>query len=140
MKDFLGNELNIGDEVVFLQHYKTSSTLYKGKIQKITNCFVFISDSYIGNVKKEPCKCVKVTEEKWIPISFGMPEDSNICNWYKSHEMDFTTVWATVENEYGHKDVRQMNRILIKTDPYTHKHIPEEEREWKWSNNLIGNE
>lgn len=60
MKDFLGQELRVGDEVVFLQHYKTSSSLYKGKIERMTNCFVHITDSHVGNTRKEPSKCIKI--------------------------------------------------------------------------------
>lgn len=41
MKDFLGNELNIGDAVIFAN--KSYRELERGKIVKITPCFVFIS-------------------------------------------------------------------------------------------------
>ncbi len=36
MKDFLGNELSIGDRVVAVSHRRTSSTLYEGTITKLT--------------------------------------------------------------------------------------------------------
>lgn len=35
MKDFLGQELQVGDKVVVLAHNRTSSTLYKAQITKI---------------------------------------------------------------------------------------------------------
>ena len=131
MKDFLGNELNIGDEVVFLQHYKSSSTLYKGKIQKMTNCFVFIGDSYVGNTKKEPCKCMKVTKDDWYLVDNVLPESSCICSWFEDFAMKFTTVWVTIKTKDGDFYVREKNRILMKYENF--KEIPEENRKWQWS-------
>ena len=42
IKDFLGQELNIGDKVVALSHKRTSSTLYLGEIEKLTDKMVVI--------------------------------------------------------------------------------------------------
>lgn len=40
--DFLGQELNVGDNVVFLNHYRTSSNLGQGKITSMTEHTVTI--------------------------------------------------------------------------------------------------
>ena len=40
MKDFLGYELNIGDDVVFMQ--KEYRSLMRGRIIKITKCMVVV--------------------------------------------------------------------------------------------------
>ena len=42
IKDFLGQELNVGDKVVALSHKSTSSTLYLGKVERLTNAMVVI--------------------------------------------------------------------------------------------------
>lgn len=40
--DFLGKELNVGDKVVALSHKRTSSTLYLGEVEKLTDKMVII--------------------------------------------------------------------------------------------------
>ena len=64
MKDFLGRELAVGDEVVYLQHYRTSSYLVKAIVTGITSCQVNLQRYDIGrptdNVRKAPYKIVKV--------------------------------------------------------------------------------
>ena len=40
--DFLGQELNVGDNVVFLNHCRTSSSLGRGKITSISEHTVII--------------------------------------------------------------------------------------------------
>ena len=42
MKDFLGRELNVGDEVVYLSHSRTSSNMYRGIVVEFTPCKVRI--------------------------------------------------------------------------------------------------
>ena len=32
MRDFLGNEIKVGDEAVYIDHFKTSSSLKMGKV------------------------------------------------------------------------------------------------------------
>ena len=49
--DFLGNEVNIGDEVVFMQLQYRS--LMKGKIIKMTNKKVYISHEQTNTCSKE---------------------------------------------------------------------------------------
>lgn len=56
MKDFVGNELNIGDDVVYLFHSKTSSCFVKSKIERFTNKCIFMIDG----TRKEPNKVVKI--------------------------------------------------------------------------------
>jgi hypothetical protein len=45
MKDFNGNELSVGDQVVFIRKTRTSSWLEKGSIEKITPKMVFVYSS-----------------------------------------------------------------------------------------------
>lgn len=66
MKDFLGRELNIGDEVVYLSHSRTSSRLYKAIITGFTPMKVHL-DTYSEDGRKlwvetkYPRHIVKVT-------------------------------------------------------------------------------
>lgn len=66
MKDFLDNELNIEDEVVYLYHVRTSSELKKGKIINITNKMVKIETSteYNGTTYKQPDKIIDISALK----------------------------------------------------------------------------
>lgn len=45
MVDFLGKELHVGDKVVGLVHRRTSSTLYLGKVIRITNKMIEVETS-----------------------------------------------------------------------------------------------
>ena len=36
MRDFLGNEIKVGDEAVYIDHFKTSSSLKMGKVIDIS--------------------------------------------------------------------------------------------------------
>lgn len=61
-KDFLGQELNIGDEVVFIQlGYRN---LLRGKIKKITEKTVLIehkkTNTYSTETKQFPSQVVKI--------------------------------------------------------------------------------
>lgn len=67
MKDFLGQELSIGDKVVALTHQRTSSTLYLGVIEKLTDKMVVIKAEGAENdwryhdvMRTYPDKIVKV--------------------------------------------------------------------------------
>jgi hypothetical protein len=46
MKDFLGNELNIEDSVVFTRYNQDRLYLLKGVVKGITDCFVKIYVSH----------------------------------------------------------------------------------------------
>ena len=56
MTDFLGNELNPGDDVVYVFFCRTSSCLIKSKVDRITNKCVVMKDG----TRKEPSKVVKI--------------------------------------------------------------------------------
>ena len=56
MTDFLGNELNPGDDVVYVFFCRTSSYLIKSKVDRITNKCVVMKDG----ARKEPSKVVKI--------------------------------------------------------------------------------
>ena len=61
MKDRLGRELAVGDEVLFLEHSKTSSDLFDGVVIGFTPMFVKIScpKVFLGETKKISSKIVK---------------------------------------------------------------------------------
>lgn len=58
MKDFVGNELNVGNDVVYLFHSKTSSCFVKSKIERFTDKCVFMADGK----RKEPDKIIKIMQ------------------------------------------------------------------------------
>lgn len=66
MKDFLDNELTVGDEVVYLYHVRTSSELKNGKIINITNKMVKIETNaeYNGVTYKQPDKIIDISSLK----------------------------------------------------------------------------
>lgn len=79
IKDFLGNELNIGDEVVALAHQRTSSTLYRGRISKFTKSMVVINtegyDSdwrFSETMRVSPEKVVKISSNIQIQFQSSM--------------------------------------------------------------------
>lgn len=73
--DFLGNELSIGDDVVFLTYNGTSADLKRGKITKVSEHTAEIS----GKKRRAEYKIIKVNPAKptmdntWIPISERLP-------------------------------------------------------------------
>ena len=63
MKDFLGNELNVGDTVVMIRpNYRE---LMKAKIIRFTNCFVVLSCPHVwkGEIKQTSDQMIKITQE-----------------------------------------------------------------------------
>lgn len=58
--DFLGNELSIGDDVVFLNYNGTSASLEHGKITKVSEHTAEIS----GKKRRAEYKIVKVNPVK----------------------------------------------------------------------------
>lgn len=54
--DFLGNELSIGDDVVFLNYVGTSASLERGKITKVSEHTAEIS----GKKRRAEYKIVRV--------------------------------------------------------------------------------
>ena len=73
--DFLGNELSIGDDVVFLNYNGTSASLERGKITRVSE-----HTAEIGGKRRAEYKIVKVNPVKstmdntWSPCSERMPE------------------------------------------------------------------
>lgn len=60
MKDFFGNALKEGDQIAYLSHSRTSSSLNKGKIVGFTPCFVLLDENGWNG------KPLKVSPEKTI--------------------------------------------------------------------------
>lgn len=61
-EDFLGQKIKEGDAVAYLQHYKTSSTLLEGHIERITNKTVFLKEGH----RKEFSKIIKINNEMFL--------------------------------------------------------------------------
>ena len=73
IKDFLGQELNIGYKVVALSHKSTSSTLYLGEIEKITSKMVVVKAfnsnhdwRYDEVMRVSPYKIVKMNNKNAV--------------------------------------------------------------------------
>lgn len=56
MKDFIGNELNVGDNVVYIFRGTTSSYFIKSKIERFTKKCVYMIDGS----RKAPDKVIKI--------------------------------------------------------------------------------
>lgn len=73
--DFLGNELGVGDDVVFLNYNGTSASLERGKITRVSE-----HTAEISGKRRAEYKIVKVNPVKptmgntWIPCSERLPE------------------------------------------------------------------
>lgn len=73
--DFLGNELSIGDDVVFLNYNGTSASLGRGKITKAAEHTAEISGKRRAEYKIIKVNPVKPTmDNTWIPCSERLPE------------------------------------------------------------------
>lgn len=88
--DFLGNELSIGDDVVFLNYNGTSASLEHGKITKVSEHTAEIS----GKKRRAEYKIIKVNPVKpttgntWIPCSERLPEDEELVLTYKNGRIE----------------------------------------------------
>lgn len=73
--DFLGNELGVGDDVVFLNYNGTSASLERGKITRVSE-----HTAEISGKRRAEYKIIKVNPVKptmgntWIPCSERLPE------------------------------------------------------------------
>lgn len=73
--DFLGNELGVGDDVVFLNYNGTSASLERGKITRVSE-----HTAEISGKRRAEYKIVKVNPVKptmgntWIPCSERLPK------------------------------------------------------------------
>lgn len=74
--DFLGNELSIGDDVVFLNYNVTSASLERGKITKVYEHTAEISGKRRAEYKIVKVNPVKPTmDNTQIPCSKKLPEE-----------------------------------------------------------------
>lgn len=77
MIDLLGNELSVGDVVVAVAHQRTSSTLYIGRVVKLTEKLVVVN-----TYKKEPDWRVKssmrVSPYKVAKVDFNLRENLDV--------------------------------------------------------------
>ena len=62
MDDFIGNNLKIGDNVVYISHGRTSSNLVMGVVEGFTPKKIYVHGMY-GVVLKEPSKVVKYMKD-----------------------------------------------------------------------------
>lgn len=62
MCDVVGNELKIGDKVVYVNHCRTSSHLVIGVVDSFTSKKIYVHSMY-GLILKEPTKVVKYAKE-----------------------------------------------------------------------------
>ena len=62
--DFLGNELSIGDDVVFLTYNGTSASLERGKITRVSEHTAEISTAEISGTRRAEYKIIKVNPVK----------------------------------------------------------------------------
>ena len=73
--DFLGSELSIGDDVVFLNYNGTSSNLERGIITRVSEHTADISGNRRAEYKIIKVNPVKPTKDNtWIPCSERLPE------------------------------------------------------------------
>ena len=77
MKDFLGKELNIGDEVVFIAYDRD---LEHGIVTKITEKTATILTDYKDEFRRELSKVFKVENKQAIL--------NKVCEWIKEHLYD----------------------------------------------------
>lgn len=74
--DFLGNELSIGDYVVFLNYNGTSSNLESGIITRVSEHTAEISGKRRAEYKIIKVNPVKSTmDNTWIPVSERKPKE-----------------------------------------------------------------
>lgn len=78
--DFLGNELNIGDDVVFLNYNVTSASLERGKITRVSEHTAEISGKRRAEYKIIKVNPVKPTMDNTLDATPGPPE-SDFCSY-----------------------------------------------------------
>lgn len=84
--DFLGNELSIGDDVVFLNYNGTSASLERGKITRVSE-----HTAEISGKRRAEYKIIKVNPVKpamdntWIPCSERLPERGESVLFWPAH-------------------------------------------------------
>lgn len=78
--DFLGNELSIGDDVVFLNYNVTSASLERGKITRVSEHTAEISGKRRAEYKIIKVNPVKPTMDNTLDAIPGPPE-SDFCSY-----------------------------------------------------------
>ena len=95
--DFLGNELSIGDDVVFLNYNVSSASLERGKITRVSEHTAEISGKRRAEYKIIKVNPVKPTmDNTWIPCSDRLPEDGTECN----------VVWVNHDPQPYYRDIK----------------------------------
>lgn len=78
--DFLGNELSIGDDVVFLNYNVTSASLERGKITRVSE-----HTAEISGKRRAEYKIIKVNpvNPRWTTHWMPLPEppESDFCSY-----------------------------------------------------------
>ena len=83
--DFLGNELSLGDDAVFLNYNGTSASLERGKITRVSEHTAEISGKRRAEYKIIKVNPVKPTmDNTWIPCSERLPKDEESVLTYKN--------------------------------------------------------
>lgn len=96
--DFLGNELSIGDDVVFLNYNGTSADLKRGKITRVSEHTAEISGKRRAEYKIIKVNPVKPTmDNTWIPCSERLPEEGqDVLCWYQYFRYgNYNRLWKT---------------------------------------------
>lgn len=95
--DFLGQNLNIGDDVIFLNYNRTSANLERGKITK-----VFSHTAEIGRKRRAEYKIVKILTDV-APVVYGRWENGNpicpVCGEDKFKDLD-ADIWCDWQPDY----------------------------------------
>lgn len=96
--DFLGNELSIGDDVVFLNYVGTSASLERGKITRVSEHTAEISGKRRAEYKIVKVNPVKPTmDNTWIPCSERLPESDEV--WQKyivAYRYRYRDIWDDI--------------------------------------------
>lgn len=67
MKDILGTEIKLGDNVIYIKHFKSSNQYIRTKVVGFTNCMVKIIKDIPDTWEKEctlisPSNCIIITK------------------------------------------------------------------------------
>lgn len=97
--DFLGNELSIGDDVVFLNYNGTSASLERGKITRVSEHTAEISGKRRAEYKIVKVNPVKPTmDNTWIPCIERLPKKKGcylvaVKHWYDGKPVTREAFW-----------------------------------------------
>ena len=85
--DFLGQNLNIGDDVIFLNYNGTSANLERGKITK-----VFPHTAEIGRKRRAEYKIIKILTDTAPVVHgwWGADETCSVCGEKSTEGLDAT--------------------------------------------------